>query len=223
MEEVVIEHFLTRLKKGEYTRRKKLIPLPPAPDGRLLEIGSGTRHFYNPGNRDVHAIDIIFEMAKGFAKYEPKAHVTLADARSLPFKPNSFDVIVSHFVLHHLVGQSPSQSLHNITRALFETKRTISKDGVVVVDEFAPSNRIVSRAMFYITRFLAIFGIEVNALDIDSRVVTFFLTEDDMKRISDSAGLQLKMHQSQPWKIKGITMGTLNTYLLSANSREKAE
>lgn len=69
---------------------------------KILEVGVGTGRFAEPLQRagfDVFGIDISGKMADK-AKKKGVRQLLLADARFLPFKPDSFDATISVHVLH---------------------------------------------------------------------------------------------------------------------------
>lgn len=69
---------------------------------KILEVGVGTGRFAEPlqtAGFDVFGIDISSKMADK-AKKKGVEQLLLADARFLPFNPNSFDAAISVHVLH---------------------------------------------------------------------------------------------------------------------------
>jgi SAM-dependent methyltransferase len=98
---------------------------PHTPDSfrgkRVLDAGCGSgRHTYYAAqnNAEVWAIDIC--SAVEIAKYNTRLHnnvfVAQADIHHLPFAPESFDLIYSIGVLHHL--PDPERAFRNLLRYL---------------------------------------------------------------------------------------------------------
>jgi ubiquinone/menaquinone biosynthesis C-methylase UbiE len=218
MKETVIEHFATRLKKGEYQGPRLLKHLPAVPSGKLLEIGCGTRLTYDPEERDVFAVDIVLDMARQFHHENPNAHMILADAGSLPFKDDSFDVIVANTVLHHLVGNTPKESYYRITTGIKEIERTLLASGKVLIMELVPKYYLLSLLMFYVTRLCAILGVDIDLLDIHSNVITYFLPEATLIDLFGKMGFCAKRIEAFPWNIVGVDIGKRATYLLSTKT-----
>ena len=100
------------------------------PGQKILDLGCGNGRFFEIfKNKSVEYIGVDFsENLIAIAKERfPQAKFIVADALSLPFPDEFFDVVFSIAVLHHI----PSQSL----RALFlsEIKRVLKKDGILIL------------------------------------------------------------------------------------------
>ena len=94
--------------------------------GLVLDIaagGSGTGPKILGDN--IIALDISKEEIAEAIRNEAYAQWVCADARKLPFKNNSFDLIVCSEVLTHL---------HEYKRPLAEFKRVLSSDGIIIID-----------------------------------------------------------------------------------------
>lgn len=218
MERLVIEHFEDRIEKQEYIGKREMKPLPDNLEGRLLEIGCGSRLTYAPRNGEACGIDISLEMARHFTKNNPFVHMVLADAKLLPFQNGSFDIVVMNTVLHHLVGGTPRKSMHNATYALNEVKRILRHSGELLILELVSRSFIFSLIMFYTTLLCAKLGIDIDLFDIHSGVVTFFFTNDALKHISSKAGFAIKESESECWRFLKVQLGRRVTYSLKPNS-----
>jgi len=193
MENVVIEHFRERVRRGEYAPAlREVKSLPERLEGRLLEVGCGAGLTYLPGRLEVCGVDITPEMIRLFEKLYPDAHAIIGDAKALPFRRASFNVIVSNELLHHLVGSSVKKCKDNVKKAMGEMKRVLKSDGVLLIRELLVGSYLFSLIMFYFTLLCAKLGIEINLLDIHSRVITFFLTEKEFKKISSENGFEIE-------------------------------
>jgi ubiquinone/menaquinone biosynthesis C-methylase UbiE len=218
MERLVIEHFEDRIDKQEYIGKRELKPLPEHLEGRLLEIGCGARLTYAPVNGEAFGIDISLKMARHFTVNHPSAHVAVADARALPFREGSFNIVVMNSVLHHLVGKTHYESLQNVSSALKEVKRVLEPTGALLVKELVSRSYIISLVMFYTTLLCAKFGIDIDLLDIHSGVVTFFFTDAALRRISSNVGFILRESESTCWRLLNLRLGRQVTYSLSLNT-----
>ncbi|HIH15313.1 MAG TPA: class I SAM-dependent methyltransferase [Nanoarchaeota archaeon] len=111
-------------------RRETLSPLK----GKVLEIGVGTGKnlpYYNWKNIEYTGIDFsknMLEMAK--RKNFSKAKMVYMDAQDMDFKENSFDYIVTTFVLC---------SIPDPVKALKEMQRVIKKEGKIIMVEHVRS------------------------------------------------------------------------------------
>ncbi|MFW9890050.1 MAG: class I SAM-dependent methyltransferase [Candidatus Thorarchaeota archaeon] len=220
MERLVIEHFEDRIEKQEYIGQREMKPLPDHLEGRLLEVGCGARLTYAPMNSEVCGIDISLKMARYFTKNHPIAQMVVADARALPFRKGSFDIAVMNKVLHHLVGRTPHESLHNATNALNEVKRILRHTGTLLLIELVSRSFLFSLVIFYTTLLCAKLGIDIDLLDIHSGVVTFFYTDAALKQISSIAGFTIKESELACWKLLKLELGRQVTYSLSRRPTE---
>jgi len=228
MEKIVIEHFEERFQRGDYISWKREMELLPKDlEGRLLEVGCGPRLTYFPGKLEVCGVDITPELIKVFKKSYPNAHAIIGDAKMLPVKNESFDLIVSNMLLHHLVGINPTKCMDNIKSVMNEMKRVLKSDGMLFIREWIARNYVFSFIMFYFTLLCAKFGLEINSLDIRSKTITFFLNEKAFNKISLGIGFKTKEIESKDWKMPHtsnfpkIRIGRNVTFLLhiSANQR----
>src|SRR5881227_2996938 len=89
----------------------KLLGSPPGPFGRSLEIGAGTGYFslnlLQAGVvREATCTDIspgmVATLADNAKRLGVEVRAARADAESLPFAGESFDLVLGHAVLHHL-------------------------------------------------------------------------------------------------------------------------
>jgi len=214
MERYVIEHFEDRIRKKEYLNKQEERELPEGAEGRLLEIGCGARLTYVPKTDEVCGIDISFEMARHFSRNNPDAQIIVGDARALPFRNESFHVIVMNMVIHHLVGRTPQKSAHNALINLKESKRILEKTGLVFIIELLARNYLFTLLMFYVTVLLAKLGININFLDIHSKVVTFFHTDRGFRKIATDAGFTIRNSEKSIWKLLKLKLGYEITYNL---------
>ena len=205
------EHFKERL--FEYERERETRPLPNNMHGNLLEIGAGVRLTFSSQDSEIYVLDITAEMMKEISKHH-QVHAICADAKQVPFKEDSFDIIVSNALLHHLVGRTPTECKTNIERVIKETKRMLTPKGSLFIKELLARNYVFSLIMFYVTFLCAKFGIEIDALDIHSKVITFFLTEKDLNKILTKNGFKIELKRTEPWHIrtKILKIGTLQEF-----------
>lgn len=118
------------------------------PEQRLLEIGcgrattlrilSGRVHFQQPPV----GIDIApsaLTLAQRDGLNGPPVELAAANATRLPFAADSFDLVLSGYMVKHLGDQA-------MARFLYETWRVLKPSGILVVWEFAPtSSRTLNR------------------------------------------------------------------------------
>ena len=188
VEKLVIEHFEDSLRKHECFNERKIRELPKGVEGRLPEIGCGARLTYAPRTIEACGVDISMKMAGHFIKNHPHTQMVVADAKALPFHKKFFNVVVMNTVIHHLVGKTPGESLDKIAIALREVRCILKSSGMVLIIELLARNYAFSLLMFYATTLCAKLGIEIDLLDINSRVVTFFLTDAVLRQVTSKIG-----------------------------------
>lgn len=102
--------------------------------GKVLEIGVGTGknlQYYNFNKVDYTGIDFSKKMlAKAKKKNFPKAKLLEMDAQELNFKDNTFDYIITSFVLC---------SIPDPVKALREMKRVLKMEGKIIMLEHVRS------------------------------------------------------------------------------------
>jgi ubiquinone/menaquinone biosynthesis C-methylase UbiE len=224
MENIVIEHFKKRLQKGDYASRYFELKRLPKKDlkGRLLEVGCGALLTYSPEKLEVYGIDIMPEMIKLFKKSYPNAHAVIGDARALPFKAKCFDVVVVRALLHHLIGSNPRKCRDNIKIAMKEMKQVLNKNAILLIRESVVRNYLFQVIMFYISLVCAKLNIEINSLDIHSKVITYFITEKEFKQLCSENLFGIEELESEDWRLQKICLGKSVDFLLTQkrNSHE---
>lgn len=134
--DVGTREFYDAAEKLRYEYHYHLMPLferiaREFPGGKLLEVGcsmgNDTIQFARLG-LDVTGVDIteaaIELIRKRFALYDTPGHFQVADAETLPFEDNTFDVCYSFGVLHH----TP-----NTAGAIEELRRVLKPGGKAIV------------------------------------------------------------------------------------------
>jgi ubiquinone/menaquinone biosynthesis C-methylase UbiE len=109
---------------------KSVIPFADFKDKRVLEVGSGSgidaAEFARNG-AIVTAVDMtnsaVNETERTLAEAGLTARVQKAEADDLPFRGNSFDLVYSFGVLHHI---------RDVASALMEFRRVLKRGGLVI-------------------------------------------------------------------------------------------
>lgn len=106
---------------------------------KLLDIGCGTGNVLMRINRNenlyLYGIDISEKMIEKAKKnLGNKAELKVGDSEYLPWKDNSFDVIVCNASFHHYP---------NPEKVLLEMKRVLKKNGTVIIGD--PTGPIIVR------------------------------------------------------------------------------
>ncbi|MBL7036446.1 class I SAM-dependent methyltransferase [Candidatus Microgenomates bacterium] len=103
---------------------------------KVLDLGCGdglnTSILVKKGVKNIVGVDISSKLVKNAKSINPKIKFYKASAEKLPFKDNSFDVVLVDSVFHHLMGYSKS---------LLEIKRVLKPKGRLCFIE--PHNSLV--------------------------------------------------------------------------------
>lgn len=99
--------------------------------GKILDVGCGTGAYfkYFKGN-EIYGVDLEENYFKLIDKKKysgKKIILKKADIRSLPFKDNTFDFVVSSLVLEYMHTEK------DLKKAISELQRVLKKDGVLIV------------------------------------------------------------------------------------------
>ena len=134
--------------------------------GNVLEVGVGTGknlEYYSPDCK-VTAIDIspkMLEHAKKRAKRMDNISLMVMDAENLTFDDNSFDYVITTFVLC---------SIPNPVAALREMRRVCKPDGVVINLEHMRSSNWILTLLENILNPISVFfmGVNVNRKTVEN-------------------------------------------------------
>ncbi|MEM7113048.1 MAG: methyltransferase domain-containing protein [Chloroflexota bacterium] len=104
------------------------------PGQRVLDIGCGTGDLTHLAKTAVGelghviGIDAAAEMIAVAQEKYPEGDFRLAAVEQLPFPDNSFDVVVSSLVLHHLPGELKEAGMQEVWRVLKPNGRSVHVD-----------------------------------------------------------------------------------------------
>jgi SAM-dependent methyltransferase len=128
----------TRLDKGmgifEFERIKELIEQHISkPNSTIIDVGGGTGKYSEwlaKNNHTVHLIEPVLKHIKLAEKRSNKLKkpfsVTIGEAKKLPIKDNSADLVILHGPLYHL------QKKEDRVAAIIEAKRVVKKGGIIL-------------------------------------------------------------------------------------------
>ncbi len=118
------------------------------PGQRVLDVGCGKAFLLYELTQAVPGLEVrgidISSYAIENAKEEVRPFLQVADAASLPFEDNSFDLVISLNVLHNLF----CQDLH---KALREIERVSRQDKYVVVESYRNEQEKVNLMCWVLT------------------------------------------------------------------------
>jgi len=128
----------TRLEKGmgifEFERIKELIQLHISkPKSTIIDIGGGTGKYAEwlaKNGHEVHLIEPVLKHVKLAEKRAKKLKnpfsVTIGEAKKIPCKNDTADVVILHGPLYHL------QKREDRVNAILEAKRVLKKGGLIL-------------------------------------------------------------------------------------------
>lgn len=144
--------------------------LKDLPEGNILDVACGTgRYFKLYGKRKIYGIDISKDMLKLAKKVDKTAIVQVADAEHIPYKNNSFDIVITSQFIQHIP---------NYLKVLKEMKRVCKKEGYIIVD--FPNKNSFSCLFRYIKKSLGMVKRHYN-----------FFTMKQIKNISKKLNLEI--------------------------------
>ena len=121
--------------------------LPDLKDTTILDLGCGTGFMLNEikkiyklknKNLDLYGLDISEEMIKiANENLNGKANLKVGDSEYIPWKDNTFDLVVCNASFHHF---------SNPEKTLFEIKRVLNSNGILILGD--PTAPIILRDIF---------------------------------------------------------------------------
>jgi ubiquinone/menaquinone biosynthesis C-methylase UbiE len=128
----------TRLEKGmgifEFERIKELIELHISnPKATIIDVGGGTGKYSEWLATKGHNVHLVEPVLKHIKLAEKRANrlknpfsVAIGEAKKLPFKTASADLVILHGPLYHL------QKREDRVAAILEAKRVLKKGGIIL-------------------------------------------------------------------------------------------
>tara|TARA_B110000211_G_scaffold143953_1_gene164334 strand:- start:280 stop:1101 length:822 start_codon:yes stop_codon:yes gene_type:complete len=128
----------TRLEKGmgifEFERIKELIEQHIyKPNSTIIDIGGGTGKYSEWLATNGHTVHLVEPVLKHIKLAEKRAKklkksfsVAIGEAKKIPFKDNSADLVILHGPLYHL------QKREDRIAAITEAKRVLKKGGIIL-------------------------------------------------------------------------------------------
>jgi len=233
---MVVDHFQDA---GEYRHRKGLVHAEDheilnfikkvKKNGlKVLEVGGGSGYILDHIAREESTATLCnCEIAAGAYKDQVNGNISLIESTALhlPFKSDTFDVVIIKNLLHHIVGSTRRQSRENARKAVQELIRVTKTGGHVIVVEIYNDYRLFADLLFYITVVFSRLGLTIRALDLDKYVIISFLTSREILGFLAGEGaattetiLSKSMRINQSWKFK-VTLLMANTGRVFAISK----
>jgi SAM-dependent methyltransferase len=178
--------------------------------GDVLDIGNGGIFTYDIRRaRKIVAVDTCFKNIKGLKKISNVSY-RYGDALSLQgIRPDSFDIVLAQFLLHHLAGKSFGETLKNASRALENAKRALRPGGTFMVVEptVCPALALVERTLFGV--------IKIALLAFRIPMIHMFSSETVLKLMKETGFVNVKYHKiKHPQKIDLFTTALPNLIVM---------
>lgn len=109
---------------------RAVLELIPQESSKILDVGCASGWFISKVSRkfpkaQCYGIDIYDKGIRYAKKIYPKIEFEVADAHRIPYRKNTFDLVICTEVLEHL---------DNPKIAILEIKRVLKKDGLAVIE-----------------------------------------------------------------------------------------
>ncbi|PKN83752.1 MAG: ubiquinone biosynthesis protein UbiE [Chloroflexi bacterium HGW-Chloroflexi-8] len=192
---------------GMDVRLRKIVIQKTAlpPNGAILDLASGTgdlaqeAHRQYPG-RKIFAADFSMGMMQtGQKRPGPKLNFSAADALNIPFCDESFDAVVSGFLLRNVV---------DLDRALLEQWRILKHGGIFVsLDTTRPGKNILSPLIYFHTHKIIPFVGKL--LSGDREAYVYLPTSTDHFLTAEELSSHLKKNAFQSVNFKRHMFGTV--------------
>ncbi|HOW75452.1 MAG TPA: methyltransferase domain-containing protein [Candidatus Competibacteraceae bacterium] len=115
---------------------------------------------------------------------------------------NQFDIVTFRHVLHHLVGDTPNQSIKLQEQALCEMLRITKHNGYLIFEEEINQVKIFSRLVYYLSKIANRYTIRCKYFQAGICVVSFMNPTEiisTINQISQRQPLEIQHLSYRPW------------------------
>lgn len=149
----------------------------------ICEFGGGSGQLLNEirksyPNTNLTNVEIISDY-KNFL-VSNKIKFVLGSVLEPDLASESFDVIITRDILHHLIGKNYKETMRNQKHALLELKRLVKPGGVIFLEEFTNESEIATRIIYYLCRLNTKIGVHIPRLFVSKNVIVAFLTSSKL-------------------------------------------
>lgn len=119
-----------------YRQQIELLESAMRPGIVILDIGCGPRVLYEKA-KGIFLIGVEPSL-DAISKNKALDLGICGSAASLPLPSGSVDLIVCFYSVHHMIGTTVTETMHNVARAFAEAARVLKPDGQIIVFEVCP-------------------------------------------------------------------------------------
>jgi|AGTN01.2.fsa_nt_gi Methylase involved in ubiquinone/menaquinone biosynthesis len=147
----------------------------------ILEVGGGSGYMLDMISKELPVnllcnCEIVTEVYK--KQVNEKNTLIRSTALQLPFKDESFDVVIIKNLLHHIVGTTRTASKNNAGNAIRELTRVVDNNGYIIVLEQYNKHNLFGSAVFYLTLMFTKVGLHFKSFGWNENVIVSFMTPD---------------------------------------------
>lgn len=129
---------------------------------------------------------------------------SVLDEREMKKFERKFDYVLMAHLLHHLIGHSRGESIANARKCLCIARRSLNKNGKIILLEPIFRPYFLMTLLFYIKKTFCIFSSRRVALfdqwnNLGAPVVSYF-DEEHLKEVIDRVGLKIKIFKQNQSK-----------------------
>ncbi len=194
---VLLQHAEQFLKNHPPSRPMSILDVATGSADQPVAVAKFARKLAIPVK--IHAIDINLKMlrfAREMTRRYPEIVFTQCDVLALPFRENSFDLVINSLSLHHFSWEKAVAILNAMYR--------ISRRGIIVND--LHRSRVAHATIFILTRLLT--KNRLTRYDAPVSVMNAF-TPSEFSALAQEAGIpQYEIHRHFPYRIALVSEKT---------------
>lgn len=207
-------------RKSGTEYKVKIISESSASGDYLLDVGCGSGYFLEAIESETPVTAIGVDISR--AMLSNQSGVVQGSVTDLPFQEESFDYIHIDTVLHHLVGDSRTESLENAQECLAALFQCLKKDGRLLLTEHifeSPIKPSIAPALIYYILSSASKPFSFLHPEIQEGLVASFFTRSQIRSLVSHSGgtvIDVSEQEIQPSKREKILLSHRSRYTIHA-------
>jgi ubiquinone/menaquinone biosynthesis C-methylase UbiE len=209
-------HHPQKYKPGRmFSKRKEfylqfIASLINKPHLKVLDIGCGKGVTLqdiaisdNTHSFELYGIDLAKDVLINTKEKYEEINFICASTFNLPFKENTFDIIMCSDLLHHLAGNTRFKSKINVERAILEIKR-VCNGGHIIIMEQCVKWKFSSYLVFFVSHSYSLLNIEFPFIEMHKGIVINFLTPKELYETLRRCNIEIIIQKQDEKKGKHI-------------------